>query len=46
MTTHPKTKFTFSGFTQALRGELVPYNIRVVVFPLSLTYADTVGKLK
>ncbi|MBD1937519.1 SDR family oxidoreductase [Microcoleus sp. FACHB-68] len=40
MTTYSATKFAILGFTQALRGELAQYNIRVIALLPSLTDTD------
>jgi 3-oxoacyl-[acyl-carrier protein] reductase len=40
MSTYSATKFAILGFTQALRGELAPYNVRVVALLPSLTDTD------
>lgn len=42
MATYSATKFAIVGFTQALRGELMPYNVRVVSLLPSLTETDMV----
>ena len=46
MSTYSATKFAILGFTQALRGELAPYNIKVVALLPSLTDTDMVRELK
>ncbi len=46
MATYCATKFALLGFTQALRGELAPYNIRVVALLPSLTDTDMVRGLQ
>ena len=46
MSTYSATKFAILGFTQALRGELAPYKIRVVALLPSLTDTDMVRGLK
>ncbi len=46
MATYSATKFALLGFTQALRGELAPYNIKVVALLPSLTDTDMVRGLK
>ena len=46
MSTYSATKFAILGFTQALRGELAEYNIRVVALLPSLTDTDMVRGLK
>ena len=46
MSTYSATKFAILGFTQALRGELAPYNIRVVALLPSLTDTDMMRGLK
>lgn len=45
MSTYSATKFALLGFTQALRGELAPYNVRVVALLPSLTDTDMVRGL-
>ncbi len=45
MATYSATKFALLGFTQALRGELAPYNIRVIALLPSLTDTDMVRGL-
>ncbi|GBF81435.1 SDR family NAD(P)-dependent oxidoreductase [Aphanothece sacrum] len=45
MATYSATKFALLGFSQALRGELAPYNIRVVALLPSLTDTDMVKGL-
>jgi len=40
--TYSATKFAILGFTQALRAELAPYNVRVVALLPSLTETDMV----
>jgi 3-oxoacyl-[acyl-carrier protein] reductase len=42
MATYSATKFAILGFTQALRSELAPYNVRVVALLPSLTDTDMV----
>lgn len=42
MATYSATKFAILGFTQALRGELAPYNVRVSALLPSLTDTDMV----
>lgn len=42
MATYSATKFAIVGFTQALRSELNPYNVRVVSLLPSLTETDMV----
>jgi 3-oxoacyl-[acyl-carrier protein] reductase len=42
MATYSATKFAIVGFTQALRSELTPYNVRVVSLLPSLTETDMV----
>jgi 3-oxoacyl-[acyl-carrier protein] reductase len=42
MATYSATKFAIVGFTQALRSELEPYNVRVVALLPSLTDTDMV----
>ena len=46
MATYSATKFAILGFTQALRSELAPYNIRVVALLPSLTDTDMVRDLQ
>jgi 3-oxoacyl-[acyl-carrier protein] reductase len=46
MATYSATKFAILGFTQALRGELAQYNIRVVALLPSLTDTDMVRDLQ
>lgn len=46
MSTYSATKFAILGFTQALRGELAPHNIRVIALLPSLTDTDMVRGLK
>lgn len=46
MATYSATKFAILGFTQALRGELAPYNIRVVALLPSLTDTDMIRGLE
>lgn len=46
MATYSATKFAILGFTQALRSELSPHNIRVVSLLPSLTQTDMVKTLK
>lgn len=46
MSTYSATKFAILGFTQALRGELAPYNVRVVALLPSLTDTDMVRGLQ
>ncbi|MEW5858738.1 MAG: SDR family NAD(P)-dependent oxidoreductase [Cyanobacteriota bacterium] len=46
MATYSATKFAILGFTQALRGELADYNIRVMALLPSLTDTDMVRDLK
>jgi 3-oxoacyl-[acyl-carrier protein] reductase len=42
MATYSATKFAILGFTQALRSELAPYNVRVAALLPSLTDTDMV----
>jgi 3-oxoacyl-[acyl-carrier protein] reductase len=42
MATYSATKFAILGFTQALRGELAPHNIRVIALLPSLTDTEMV----
>lgn len=46
MATYSATKFALLGFTEALRGELAPYNIRVVALLPSLTNTDMIADLE
>jgi len=46
MSTYSATKFAILGFTQALRGELSPYNVKVISLLPSLTDTDMTRKLK
>lgn len=46
MATYSATKFAILGFTQALRGELAQYNIRVIALLPSLTDTDMVRELQ
>ena len=46
MATYSATKFALLGFTQALRRELAPHNIRVVALLPSLTDTDMVRNLE
>ena len=46
MATYCATKFAILGFTQALRCELAPYNIRVIALLPSLTDTDMVRDLQ
>ncbi|MGL4379096.1 MAG: SDR family NAD(P)-dependent oxidoreductase [Microcoleaceae cyanobacterium] len=46
MATYSATKFAIIGFTQALRSELAPYNVKVSVLLPSLTETDMVRDLK
>jgi 3-oxoacyl-[acyl-carrier protein] reductase len=46
MATYSATKFAIVGFTQALRSELAPHNIRVVALLPSLTTTDMVRNLR
>ena len=46
MATYSATKFAILGFTQALRGELAPYNVRVIALLPSLTDTDMVRDLE
>ncbi len=45
MATYSATKFAIVGFTQALRGELAPHNIKVVSLLPSLTETDMTQRL-
>ena len=46
MSTYSATKFAIVGFTQALRSELAPYNIRVVALLPTLTDTDMTQNLR
>lgn len=46
MATYSATKFALVGFTQALRAELAPDNVRVIALLPSLTDTDMVKKLQ
>jgi 3-oxoacyl-[acyl-carrier protein] reductase len=46
MATYSATKFAILGFTQALRSELTPYNVRVIALLPSLTDTDMVRDLQ
>jgi 3-oxoacyl-[acyl-carrier protein] reductase len=46
MATYSATKFAIVGFTQALRLELAPHNIRVITLLPSLTQTDMMRDLK
>lgn len=46
MSTYSATKFAILGFTQALRGELAPYNVQVSALLPSLTDTDMVRDLE
>ncbi len=46
MSTYSATKFAILGFTQALRTELAPYNLRVVALLPSLTDTDMAQSIK
>ena len=46
MATYSATKFAILGFTQALRGELAAYNIRVMAMLPSLTDTDMARELQ
>lgn len=46
MATYSATKFAILGFTQALRGELAPYNVQVMALLPSLTETDMVRDLQ
>ncbi|NCJ05567.1 SDR family NAD(P)-dependent oxidoreductase [Synechococcales cyanobacterium C] len=45
MATYSATKYAIVGFTQALRGELAPHNIKVVSLLPSLTETDMTNRL-
>lgn len=46
MATYSATKFAILGFSQALRGELAPYNVRVTTLLPSLTDTDMVREFR
>lgn len=46
MSTYSATKFAIVGFTQALRTELAPHNVRVIALLPSLTDTDMASGLK
>lgn len=46
MATYSATKFAILGFTQALRGELAPYNVQVSALLPSLTDTDMARDLR
>ena len=46
MATYSATKFAIVGFTQALRTELAPYNVRAIALLPSLTDTDMVRNLQ
>lgn len=46
MSTYSATKFAILGFTQALRSELAPHNIRVVALLPTLTDTDMTRQLR
>lgn len=46
MATYSATKFAILGFTQALRGELAPYNVRVTALLPSLTDTDMIRDIQ
>lgn len=46
MATYSATKFAIVGFSQALRSELAPYNVKVSVLLPSLTETDMVKGIK
>ena len=46
MSTYSATKFAILGFTQALRTELAPYNLKVVALLPTLTETEMSQKLK
>jgi 3-oxoacyl-[acyl-carrier protein] reductase len=46
MATYSATKFAILGFTQALRGELAAYNVKVTALLPSLTDTDMVRELE
>ncbi|PSN76507.1 3-ketoacyl-ACP reductase, partial [filamentous cyanobacterium CCP4] len=45
MATYSATKFAILGFTQALRGELAPFNVKVTAMLPSLTDTDMVREM-
>ena len=46
MSTYSATKFAIVGFTQALRSELAPHNVRVIALLPTLTDTDMANNLK
>ena len=46
MATYSATKFAIVGFTQALRVELAPHNIKVIALLPTLTKTDMIANLK
>ena len=46
MSTYSATKFAIVGFSQALRVELAPHNIKVIALLPSLTKTDMIANLK
>lgn len=46
MATYSATKFAILGFTQALRGELAPHNVKVTALLPTLTHTDMIRDLK
>ncbi len=46
MSTYSATKFAIVGFTQALRRELAPHNVRVIALLPTLTDTDMANNLK
>ena len=46
MSTYSATKFAILGFTQALRSELAPHNVRVIALLPTLTDTDMAHNLK
>lgn len=46
MATYSATKFAILGFTQALRGELAPYNVKVTALLPTLTHTDMIRDLE
>ena len=46
MATYSATKFAILGFSQALRGELAPYNVKVTTLLPSLTDTDMVREFR
>jgi len=46
MSTYSATKFAILGFSNALRGELAPYNLRVVTLLPTLTDTDMIREFQ